>query len=358
MSFERILNLVYLSSFLLLFLYGQRLQISLALVNVRRSLNRLEGFRTLARSRFLDSILKYNKNKADVENRIQRATNSFTITPVSLDPSGLVRKLEHVLDNYDIHLKTEVRTLATGATETEVNTLTNQLEVSIGLDQMYRVVRHYYLLARKQGGLFALAQLQMALPTIMGEAEAYSAAVDSFAQGKPVGDGVGPMVASRLAEGTQPKEFDTDTVVFNVPLEGRELFVVRAKGPGGNVGKPGSAVERLIKESGPIKLVLTVDAALKLEGELSGSVAEGTGAAIGGPGTERYHIEESATKNGVPLAAVIVQMSSKEAISTMTPQIERGSEEAASRVKNLILLQTNVGDKVIVVGVGNTIGIA
>src|SRR3990172_1331916 len=71
-SFETILNLVYLSSFFLLFLYGQRLQLSLALVTVKRSLGRLEGFRTLARSRFLESVLKYNKNNADVETRIQR----------------------------------------------------------------------------------------------------------------------------------------------------------------------------------------------------------------------------------------------------------------------------------------------
>jgi len=269
-----------------------------------------------------------------------------------------VGKLEHVLDTYDTHLKTEVKTLANDASEAEVNTLTNQLEVSIGLDTMYRVVRHYYLLARKQGGLFALAQLQMALPIIMEEAEAYSAAIDAFAQGKPVGDGVGPLVASKLAQGTQGNEILPETTVFNVPFEGRELIVVRAKGPGGTVGKPGSAVEKLIKENAPIRLVLTVDAALKFEGEPSGVVAEGTGAAIGGPGTERYHIEEAASKNRIPLTAVVVKMSSKEAISTMTPLIEKGAEQAASRVKELILASTGPGDKVIVAGVGNTVGIA
>jgi hypothetical protein len=42
----------------------------------------------------------------------------------------------------------------------------------------------------------------------------------------------------------------------------------------------------------------------------------------------------------------------------MTTQIEKGTEEAATRVKNLILTLTGSGDKVIVVGVGNTIGIA
>ncbi len=236
--------------------------------------------------------------------------------------------------------------------------MTNQLEISIGLDQMYRVVRHYYLLARKQGGLFALTQLQMAPPTIMEEAEAYSSAIDAFAQGTPVGDGVGPLVASRLANGIGGRELGPDTTVYEVPFEGRNMLVVRAKGPGGNVGKPGSAVERLIKENGPVKLVVTVDAALKLEGEVSGSIAEGTGAAIGGPGTERYHIEESALKSSIPLAAVVVKMSSKEAISSMTLEISRGAEEAAKRVKDLIMSQTETGDKVIVAGVGNTVGVA
>ncbi len=82
---------------------------SLALVNVRRSLNRLERFQKSAHSRFLDSVLRYNKNRAEVEERIGRATKSFAITPVRLDPSGIIGKLEHVIDTYDSHLKAEVR---------------------------------------------------------------------------------------------------------------------------------------------------------------------------------------------------------------------------------------------------------
>src|SRR5438445_12389106 len=105
------------------------------------------------------------------------------------------------------------------------------------------------------------------------------------------------------------------------------VWVVRAKGPGGNVVKPVLVFERLIQESGPISLVVTVDAALKFEGERSGDVAEGIGAAIGGPGTERYHIEASASKNQIPLLAVGVKMSFKEAISSITPLVKTGVEE-------------------------------
>ncbi len=358
LSLGQVLNLAYFASFFLLFFYGQRLQMTMILVGVKRNLTKLERYRLSARSRVLTSVSRYNQNKAEVESRVDRVTGSFAITPVSLDPSGLVGKLEHVLDTYDDHLRREVQMLAPSATEAQVMTLSNQLEVSIGLDQMFRVVRHYYLLARKQGGLFALMQLQIALPTIMEEAEAYSSAIDAFAQGKIIGDGMGPMIASRIAAGTTASEPVKDTLVNEVLLKDRTLLVVRAKGPGGNVGKPGTLVEKLIQESGPIKLVLTVDAALKLEGENSGDIAEGIGAAIGGPGTEKYHIEVSAVKQGIPLVAVVVKMSSKEAISTITPQLEKAADEAKARVESVVLARTKPGDRVIVAGIGNTIGVA
>lgn len=255
-------------------------------------------------------------------------------------------------------MKTEVRAIAPSATESDLNTLSNQLEISIGLDGMFRLVRHYYLLAKKTGGIMALAQLQMALPMIMEEADAYSAAVESFAKAQPIGDSIGPMVASQIVNGKPGTEMIKDTMVYNLDFEGRKVWTVKAKGPGGNVGKPGLVVEKLIEESGPIKLVVTVDAALKFEGEPSGDVAEGIGAAIGGPGTERYHIEAASAKNHIPLLAFVVKMSNKEAISTMTPTIKSGGDAAATRVQNEIRSKTQPGDSVILVGVGNTIGVA
>ncbi len=283
-------------------------------------------------------------------------TGSFAIQPVSMDPSGIVGKLEHILDTYDDNLRTEVKSIATGATDAEVNTLSNQMEISIGADQMYRVVRHFYLLARKQGGILALYQLQMAMPQIMEEAEAYSSAIDAFAKGNPIGDGIGPLIASKMAEGAQPREIEQDTIMYETGLDGRNLLLVRAKGPGGSVGKPGLAVEKLIEQNSP-SLVVTVDAALKFEGEPSGEVAEGVGAAIGGPGVDRYHIEQSASKRHIPMIAIVVKMSNKEAISAMTQQVRLAVDEAIRRVKNTIQASSKSGDTVIVAGIGNTMGI-
>src|SRR3989454_6733139 len=154
-------------------------------------------------------------------------------------------------------------------------------------------------------------------------------------------------MAGRLGD-----ELVIDTMVCDVDYEGRRVWVVRAKGPGGNVGKPGLAVEKLIQESGPIGLVVTVDAALKFEGEPSGDVAEGIGAAIGGPGTERYHIEASASKNQIPLLGVVVKKSSKEAKFSITTLVQSGVDAAVNKGPNEIKSKSKPGDSGILVGVG------
>src|SRR5207245_11625390 len=112
-------------------------------------------------------------------------------------------------------------------------TLSNQTQISICAAQMYSVLRHFYLLARKQGGILEPYQLQMAMPQIMEEAEAYSSAIDAFAKGNPIGDGIGPLIASKMAEGAQSRDIEQDTIMYEAGLDGRTLLLVRAKGPGG-----------------------------------------------------------------------------------------------------------------------------
>ena len=79
-------------------------------------------------------------------------------------------------------------------------------------------------------------QLQMALPQIMVQAQELVKAADSIKLGKPIGDGVGPMVASKFI-GDAPKEsIAKDTVMVKTTLKGRQLYIVKAEGPMGYVG--------------------------------------------------------------------------------------------------------------------------
>jgi hypothetical protein len=198
----------------------------------------------------------------------------------------------------------------------------------------------------------------MILPLVMKEAEAYASALKAFAYGQPIGDGAGPLVAAKLMHGYEIRKVPKDCVVATVPMEGRTTFILKAEGPGGNVGKPGDAVKAVIEENeGKIANVIMIDAGLKLEGETVGEVSEGIGAAIGGPGVDQYKIEEALAKYQIPINAVIVKEDIGDAVSPMRKEISDSADKVIERVKNVILERTKEGDKVIIVGVGNTIGI-
>ena len=100
-----------------------------------------------------------------------------------------------------------------------------------------------------------------------------------------------------------------------------------------------------------------IDAGLKLEGEMVGEVSEGIGAAIGGPGVDAFKIEEKLTKYKIPNYAVIVKEDIGDAVSPMRKEIHDATDKVIERVKEVVLERTKEGDKVIIVGVGNSIGV-
>ena len=83
-------------------------------------------------------------------------------------------------------------------------------------------------------------------------------------------------------------------------------------------------------------LIIMIDAALKMEGEDSASVAQGFGAAIGGIGTEKFQIEDIATKNNsIPVFSIVIKQSVKEAITLMTKEIA-GDQAEVLTYKSMI----------------------
>lgn len=221
---------------------------------------------------------------------------------------------------------------------------------------IFRLVRHFMLLAEKTKSYLLITQLQMQMPFLKDLAKAYSAATKAFVQGKPIGDGVGAIVATKLIGKAPCKELVEDTVYAETKFDGRKVLVVKARGPGGRVGKPGEVIQRLAERQ-KVKLIIMIDAAQKLEGEPSGQIIEGVGAAIGGPPTEKYKIEQVAVKRNIPLDAILIKESLKEAITQMDQRLAKAADATVERIKRVIRERTKPGDTVIVGGIGNTIGI-
>jgi hypothetical protein len=94
-----------------------------------------------------------------------------------------------------------------------------------------------------------------------------------------------------------------------------------------------------------------------LEGDKTGEISEGIGAAIGGPGTERFKIEEEVLKRKIPVHAIVIKESIIEAIAPMKKEISESADSVIARIKKLIIDRTKEGDTIIVAGIGNTVGI-
>lgn len=357
-SISQIISILFYAVFIIFLFYGQRLQIRVMIREVEGSLFKLKYIKDEGRKTAIETIKEIGKPQTDPTARVDRFLEYFTISPQTLDPAGLVWKLEHILDVRDTRLKDEVKLMAPATNEAQANNLENTLEAAMALNYIYKVVRHFYLLGKKTLSLYIIMQLQMILPLIMREAEAYASALKAFSYGQPIGDGAGALVAAKLMRGSEIRKIAKDCVVAAVPIEGRAVYVIKAEGPGGNVGKPGDAIKTIVEENeGRISTIIMVDAALKLEGEDVGEIAEGIGAAIGGPGVDQFKIEESTLKYRIPVNAVIIREDIGDAVSPMRKEISDSVDKAIERVKNVILERTKEGDKVIVVGVGNSIGI-
>jgi hypothetical protein len=351
--------ILWFAPIFVLMIYGQKLQSWMILNDISKSLAKLKTMKEIARTEAMDYVNTSVKPLVDPTEKIDKFLEYFTIMPVDLDPSGIIGRLDHIMRIKDERIRSEIKRMADGISETHASRIENILEAATALNMIYKVVRHFYLMGKRTTNMFVLVQLQMVMPLLLQEAEALQNGISAFKNGQPIGDSIGPMVVGKMMIGKQKKLIARETLYSEVEYQGRRLYLLKAEGPGGAVGRPGEGVQRLAGEMGvKIDAIIMIDAALKLEGEKTGAIAEGVGAAIGGIGVERYQIEDIATKFNIPVYAIIVKESIQDAISIMRKEISDSFDKASNTVFKVIEDRTLVGQSVLVVGVGNTLGVA
>ena len=161
-------------------IFGQRIQVWMMLRQVKMSVNKLKLMRDGGRRVAIEALREFGGSEDDLAERVDRFLEHFAIEPESMDPAGVVWKLERILDVREQRFLDEVRRMAPKAEEAEVHNLEGLLEAALALNVLYKVVRHYYLLGKKTSSLFIIAQLQMLMPLIMKSARAYADALTAF----------------------------------------------------------------------------------------------------------------------------------------------------------------------------------
>ena len=364
-----IFNLLWFALIFASMFYGTKLQAWRSSREIETGLEKLKKWDDECKQILVSNFKKYaekNETEKDLMLKIENLLTFVTITPVDLDPFGIIKKLGHIIDVRDDRFKEEIMILAPNADPEahETQNLENILEAAMAVNYVYRLVKHFLIIGKKSKSYIILMQISMQMTIILAMAKSYYHATKAFAEGSPIGDALGPLVAGSFvrdvsnSDNVEVKEIAKDTIVQEVSFEGRTVYVIRAKGPGGTVGKPGTAIKKLVEEHGEsISRIIMIDAGLKLASDKIGSIAIGVGAAIGGYGVEKSYIEDSFTEKTIPIDALICYQSLENAVTTMSRPITKSVNPIVEKIKMGIRKRTEKGAKIIVAGIGNTIGI-
>lgn len=317
---------------------------------LRSALVDLEAYKNDSQALFLDSF------SSDIDESTRKKFDSlkdFKMSePTGIDPSGLVGKLENVLDASENKFQRFIDANAETENEDELADLNMAFKGVMGTHQIYKVMRHFRQLVKKTGNFQLVSVVQMMIPIYDEIAESQRAATRAFVDQAPIGDTIGPLVAAKLIESDEVEEIAEDIVYSEEEIGGQSTHVIKSDGPGARLGKYGDALEELAEDN-DLEAIITVDAGAKFEGEETGSVSEGVGVMMGGPGVEKTKIEEVAVDQDLPLEGVVIKQSAPEASKPMKKEIYEAYKPAVEKVNELV---GEFDGEVAVVGVGNTCG--
>ena len=317
---------------------------------MRAVLENLDTFRTdtedMFRSKFVDTFSE------DLEQKFESLKNTKFSQPTGIDPAGMVGKLEHVLDTSENKFKRFIERNADTEDEDELADLNMAFKGVMGTHQIYKVVRHFRQLIKGTGNIQLVGLVRMMLPIYEEIAESQKGATRAFLDQAPIGDAIGPLVAAKMIT-EEPEEISENIIHSEEEINDEKVHVLKSNGPGARLGKYGDAIDQLADEN-DLEAIVTVDAALKLEGEETGTVSEGVGVMMGGPGVEKTKIEEAATEHDVPLEGVVIKQNAPEASKAMKKEIFDAYQEAVDKAQELA---SEYEGEVAIVGVGNTCGV-
>jgi len=356
-SSNPIMMLVWILPLILFVFYGQRIQLIITSGDIKKKLAKLDQYRNDSRDDLIQYIKKNLTPKGDPVEKIDRFFDYFTIMPVDIDPNGIVPKIHRLVRSREDTTRKQVKSLFTEIDAMEITKIQTLLEIVTTLQLFHKIVRHLFLTAKKQNNYPLILPLQMMLPFIMEQADALRDAVPVLQQGQPIGDGIGPLVVGEMMLDTKKQKAEFETVYTESEFKGRKLILLKAEGPYATVGRPGEATEFLVSKFKP-NIIIMIDAALKFEGEESGTIAQGFGAAIGGIGTDRFKIEEIATKYDIPVFSIVIKQSVNDAITLMKKKIADQTDNIKNQVHEMITDNTSANQSVLVIGVGNTVGVS
>lgn len=364
---------------LLVFFYGQNWQGWYASKQIKKAVNDLSiwrdyGIELIKKS--IDPFRSESVTNREIEVFIREMLDFFVLSPSTIEPQ-VYQKLHFLMSKREERFHQLIKKFLPHIDDLSLTKITSLLNATTELDSLCKNVRHNLIVGEKTKSYLFLLQTASEISQTMLTAKAYVRALDSFMGTSPIGDSIGPLAVKNFIQDSNGKGFASgdeqdhvyrfnDIFFQEIKFKSRNCICGRPIGPESRVGKPGDALESLLNKlsanNRKVSLIITIDAFLRLEGEKSGTVAQGLGVAVGsGKSTniDKFQIETIALKQqpSIPLEAIVCRESIVEAVQPMTEEILVAVPKIIRLLKQIIRSQTEPYDNIIVLGIGNAIGI-
>ncbi|MFC1455083.1 DUF1512 family protein [Candidatus Undinarchaeota archaeon] len=348
-------NLLNLVVMFILFYFLFKFQMYQIVAKMEIAAVKFEKMANEAKTKVVADCVKRGGKKKKVKKYVDTLADFFVVPPLDADPYGILTKVEHLLNTSEDRFVEASRFMLPGEDVEGQADISMALKGVVGLNQIAKVVRHAVEMAKKMKNFQIALIIQMQLPMLEKMAKGQLEGTKAFLKRFPIGDAIGPYMAATLSK-KKPVEIAEGMMLSETTLNKRKIYVLKAMGPGGRVGKPGDAVLNVLNNH-KINRMITVDAAAKMEGEKTGTVAQGVGVAMGGGvNPERAKIEVIAQEKKIPIDAIAIKMSIDEAIMPLRGSILNAENDVLEAISES-LERTPLNSKILLVGVGNTIGV-
>jgi len=219
-------NILWLVFFMFFMLFYSRIIVTQMLWKLEQTAENLEELTDKGKKIVTKKVSK-NPGK-QLRDSINNFLEFFMIQPVSLDPYGIVKKIEHVVNLEENRFKYFVDNIAPHMDKESQANLMMGLSGAISLNQIAKIVRHYVETIRKTKNLQLAMVLQMQVPLIERIAKALYSGTEALTNGWPIGDAAGNLVAARMIDDEKPKEMEGEVVVARKRIRGKQVVVMKA----------------------------------------------------------------------------------------------------------------------------------
>jgi len=254
-----------LLAFFVFIFFMQKILLYQMIAKLEKSAEDLEAMVATARKKITKKCITHGAKKEATDEQLQRFSNFFVVPPVDVDPFGILNKIEHLLDVSEERFIEAANEIIKTDDKELVADISMSLKGLIGLNQLAKIVRNAVEMAKKMNNFQLALIIQMQLPMLEKIAKGELEGTKAFLERYPIGDAIGPYVVASLTE-KKGREVAEGMVASTGVLYGRKVILVKAMGPGARVGKPGTALERIMSAN-KVTRVITIDAGSKMEGE-------------------------------------------------------------------------------------------